>query len=109
MPVDEVDEVIALKPPSCATCHHELVGEAPRPHRHQVFEIPPMRPVVIDYQVHRLSCGGVAKRRLGPGLRAYRRGSSGRGPKRLRLFVPVLTASPSVPHSGCSTISLACP
>jgi len=56
MPVDEVDEVIALKPSSCATCGHELVGEDPQPQRHQVFEIPPMRPVVTEYQMHRLSC-----------------------------------------------------
>ncbi len=36
IPVDEVDEVITLKPSSCAVCHHELVGEDPQPHRHQL-------------------------------------------------------------------------
>ena len=56
IPVDEVDEVIALKPSSCAVCHHELAGEDPQPHRHQVLEIPPMCPVVTEYQVHRLDC-----------------------------------------------------
>lgn len=58
IPVAEVDEVIALKPSSCAVCHHELTGEDPQPHRHQVIEIPPLRPVVTEYQVHRLGCEG---------------------------------------------------
>ncbi len=50
IPVEDVDEVIVRKPSSCATCHHALVGEDPQPHRHQAVEIPPMRPVVTDYQ-----------------------------------------------------------
>ena len=56
VPVEQVDEVIILKPTECATCEHELRGEDPRPHRHQVTEIPPIHPVVTEYQVHRLSC-----------------------------------------------------
>ena len=56
LPVEQVDEVITLKPSECATCQHELRGDDPRPHRHQVIEIPPVRPVVTEYQVHRLTC-----------------------------------------------------
>ena len=56
LPVEEVDEAIPLKPSSCATCQHEFIGEAPWPHRHQVIEIPPIRPVMTEYQVHRLTC-----------------------------------------------------
>ena len=56
MPVAEVDEVITLKPESCARCHQPLDGDDPQPQRHQVFEIPPIRPVVTEYQVHRLVC-----------------------------------------------------
>ena len=54
--VDEVDEVVVLKPLSCAICDHELHGEDPQPHRHQVPEIPPIRPVVTECQGHRLVC-----------------------------------------------------
>ena len=54
--VEDVDEIIVLKPLSCAVCDHELTGEDPQPHRHQVTEIPPIRPVVTEYQVHRLVC-----------------------------------------------------
>jgi transposase len=56
LPVAEVDEVIMLKPASCARCHQPLEGDDPQPQRHQVFEIPPIRPVVTEYQVHRLVC-----------------------------------------------------
>src|SRR5439155_1343693 len=58
LPVAEVDEVIMLKPASCARCHQSLDGDDPQPQRHQVFEIPPIRPVVTEYQLHRLSCPG---------------------------------------------------
>ena len=54
--VDEVDDLIVLKPQSCAVCDHELSGDDPQPHRHQVSEIPPLRPVVTEYQVHGLVC-----------------------------------------------------
>lgn len=58
VPVEEVDEVIVLKPTFCVRCQQALDGDDPQPQRHQVFEIPPMRPVVTEYQLHRLSCPG---------------------------------------------------
>lgn len=56
LPVEEVDEVRVFKPETCARCAQPLVGTDPQPLRHQVVEIPPIRPVVTEYQVHRLSC-----------------------------------------------------
>lgn len=56
MPVAEVDEVVSLKPASCASCNQSLAGADPEPQRHQVVEIPPIRPVVTEYQLHRLAC-----------------------------------------------------
>lgn len=56
IPVAEVDEVIVLKPESCGRCDQPLDGDDPQPYRHQVVEIPPIRPVVTEYQLHRLSC-----------------------------------------------------
>ena len=58
VPVEEVDEIIVLKPAFCGRCQQSLDGDDPQPQRHQVFEIPPMRPVVTEYQLHRLSCPG---------------------------------------------------
>jgi transposase len=33
-----------------------LQGEDPQPYRHQVTELPPIKPVVTEYQLHRLIC-----------------------------------------------------
>lgn len=56
LPVAEVDEVVAIKPESCAHCHTPLWGDDPAPFCHQVIEIPPIQPVVTEYQWHQLRC-----------------------------------------------------
>ena len=54
--VEDVDVVIPLKPEQCARCQQRLWGNDAHPQRHQVIEIPPMRPVVTEYQLHQLVC-----------------------------------------------------
>jgi transposase len=54
--VDEVDEVVVYKPISCAGCGALLLGDDPAPYRHQVTELPIVKPKVTEYQVHRLVC-----------------------------------------------------
>ena len=56
VPVAEVDEVIVLKPAQCRGCHAPLSGDDARPFRHQVIEIPPIKPVITEYQWHQLVC-----------------------------------------------------
>jgi transposase len=56
IPVEEVDEVVVLKPDQCSSCHAPLVGDDPSPFRHQVIEIPPIEPVITEYQWHQLVC-----------------------------------------------------
>src|SRR5215510_13524429 len=56
IPVEEVDEVVVIKPEQCTHCQTPLLGEDPTPWRHQVIEIPPMKPVVTEYQWHQLVC-----------------------------------------------------
>jgi transposase len=56
VPVDEVDEVVPVKPARCHHCQHPLQGEDPHPQRQQVTEIPPVKPIVTEYQLHRLVC-----------------------------------------------------
>ena len=56
VPVEEVDVVVPVKPERCHHCQHPLQGEDPQPQRHQVTEIPPMKPVVTEYQLHHLVC-----------------------------------------------------
>jgi transposase len=51
-----VDAVVVLKPEQCLSCHASLAGDDPRPWRHQVIELPPIKPVVTEYQWHQLLC-----------------------------------------------------
>jgi len=54
--VESVDEVVVLKAEQCRGCHAPLSGDDPTPFRHQVMEIPPIQPVVTEYQWHQLVC-----------------------------------------------------
>jgi len=51
-----MDVVIPVKPERCSRCQPALLGEDPQSQRHQVTEIPPVRPVVTEYALHRLVC-----------------------------------------------------
>jgi transposase len=56
IPVEEVDEVVVLKPTQCTHCQAPLSGDDPTPWRHQVIEMPPIKPVVTEYQWQQLAC-----------------------------------------------------
>jgi transposase len=56
LPVADVDEVVVLKPEQCPNCHTAFAGDDPMPWRHQVIEIPPLKPIVTEYQWHQLGC-----------------------------------------------------
>ena len=56
IPVEEVDEVVPLKPERVAAARRPYAGDDPTPFRHQVIEIPPIQPVVTEYQWHQLVC-----------------------------------------------------
>jgi transposase len=56
LPGEAVDVVIPLKPAQCPHCQHPLRGEDSTPQRHQVTEVPPVKPVVTEYQLQRLIC-----------------------------------------------------
>lgn len=56
VPLEDVDVVVPVKPKQCHRCQHLLQGADPQPHRHQVTELPFVKPVVTEYQLHRLLC-----------------------------------------------------
>src|SRR5690606_27267726 len=56
VPLDQVGELIDLRPGSCRRCGEALSGEDPQPRRYQTAEIPPVRPEVVEYRLHRLTC-----------------------------------------------------
>jgi transposase len=56
IPVEDVDQIVPLKPEQCQGCQAPLSGDDPAPFRHQVMEIPPIQPVITEYQWHQLVC-----------------------------------------------------
>jgi transposase len=50
------DEEIPRKPTACRRCGEALAGADPEPLRHQVIDLPPIKPRVTEYQLHRLPC-----------------------------------------------------
>ena len=55
VPVENVDAVVPSKPQQCSRCHHPLQDGAPQPCRHQVAELPPVKPVVTEYRTSGLA------------------------------------------------------
>jgi transposase len=56
LPEDQVDTIVPVKPRRCRRCAAPLHGVDTTPGRHQVTELPPLRPHVTEYQVHTLAC-----------------------------------------------------
>jgi transposase len=63
--VEEVDQVVPHFPRNCHDCRRVLNAKAapgdPAPRRHQVWEVPPVEPIVTEHQAHgrRCECGAV--------------------------------------------------
>jgi transposase len=82
VPPEHLRRVIECKPTRCRWCGDDLHGDDPNPIRHQVADVPPTRPVVDGYRLHRLKCSrcrtstcatlppGVPTGAFGPRLRA---------------------------------------
>jgi transposase len=62
---DEVDEVVVHKPTSCTRCGAWLLGDDLAPYRHQVTELPIVKPKVIEHQVHSIECPCCGQRNRG--------------------------------------------
>jgi transposase len=56
VPSDQVQHTIPCLPTTCRRCGQSLTGTDPDPLRHQVAELPVVRPDVVEYQLHRLEC-----------------------------------------------------
>ena len=56
IPVEQCTHVVPLVPETCRRCGGPLAGSDPEPLRHQVWEIPEIKPLVTEYQRHRLTC-----------------------------------------------------
>lgn len=58
IPVEQCTRVVPVVPEACRRCGERLAGTDPQPLRHQVWEIPEIKPLVTEYQLHRLTCRG---------------------------------------------------
>lgn len=57
LPADEVDEVVDCFPAACTCCRRRLAQTADADAlRHQVTEVPPVRPRVTEYRQHAVAC-----------------------------------------------------
>jgi transposase len=71
IPANECSEVVTLVPSCCRRCGDRLRGHDGEPLRHQVWEVPEIRPLVTEYQLHRLlcpTCGITTCAELPPGV-----------------------------------------
>jgi transposase len=56
IPSEQCDDVVSYKPTACRRCGAKLRGQDSAPLRHQVWEVPLPKPVVVEHQLHRLKC-----------------------------------------------------
>jgi transposase len=89
IPTEQCDEVVPLKPIECRRCGTKLAGDDREPLRHQVYELPDIKPVVKEYQRHRLCCSRCGETTCAPLPVGVPQGGS--GPKMI-AFVALLMA-----------------
>jgi transposase len=60
VPIERLTRVVDCVPIACP-CGVALAGTDPTPHPHQVAELPEVRPDVVEYRLHRLTCPACRK------------------------------------------------
>jgi len=53
---EEVSKIVKSLPTVCKDCGTLLLGEDSQPERHQVSEVPKIKPIIVEYQRHTLDC-----------------------------------------------------
>jgi transposase len=112
IPTEQCHDVLTLKPHGCRRCGEPLSGDDPAPWRHQVWEIPEIKPIVTEYQRHRLTCArcgettcgelpaGVPHSQAGPrlvALTALLMGCFKQSKRRVALFLEQVLNQPCSP------------
>jgi hypothetical protein len=106
LPIARVDEVVEHHPDACRRCGSLLEGEDPDPLRHQVIEILPITPLVIEHRLHRLvcpCCSTSTRATLPADVEA-----SHYGPRLSSAEGPGISASPSDLRNSATARALSC-
>lgn len=88
VPAEQVDAVVPVKPSQCRGCGARLRGSDPAPRRHQVTELPLVRPTITEYHMHTLTCPRCGVTTVAPWPTGVPRGALG---SRLLATVAVCT------------------
>jgi transposase len=112
IPAEECQQIVPLRPQACRRCGQPLAGSDPQPLRHQVWDIPEIKPLVAEYQRHRLTCpccgettcaplpAGVPYSQAGPrlvALTALLMGCFKQSKRRVALFLEQVLQQPCSP------------
>lgn len=111
VPSEQCQQVVPLLPACCRSCGTKLFGHDPAPLRHQVWEVPEIKPLVTEYQRHRLHCPcgtttcaalppGVPQGQAGPrliALAALLMGCFRQSKRRVALFLEQVLEQPCSP------------
>lgn len=112
IPTDQCQAIVPVTPTSCRRCGQALTGRDSEPLRHQVWEIPVIKPLVTEYQLHRLNCPdcgestcgqlptGVPQSQAGPrlvALTALLMGCFKQSKRRVALFLEQVLNQPCSP------------
>ncbi|MEH2449382.1 MAG: transposase, partial [Nostoc sp.] len=54
--LSECESVLNHHPETCSCCGEILLGEDTNPYRHQIVEIPPIKPIIVEHRLHQLMC-----------------------------------------------------
>jgi transposase len=93
--VEECETIHEEKPSSCSSCGYELSGEDPQPQRHQIVDLPVLKPQITEYKLHELECehcGEKTRAKLPEGVSAKSYGA------RLGAFVAMLSGESRQSH-----------
>ena len=55
-PLEMCQEVIDHYPQQCKKCGAEVIGSKSQVYRHQIVEVPPVQPIVVEHRFHLMTC-----------------------------------------------------
>jgi transposase len=65
-PLEMCIEVIDHYPHRCSKCRSQVSGSSSQIYRHQVVEVPPVQPIVIEHRFHQMLCTGCGTKNQAP-------------------------------------------